>query len=656
MQRFNFLSSLKKPVEKLFTPKDETLFPAIQKTILNHDSKEFEAAFSKATLNPHFDMNAKDKDGNSLLHYCIQNSNAIQFNELVKKGADVTVTSNGETLLYSTVKSIVKAYADKSGFSASGPLIKILVEILNHPKTNLKERRGRSSLLRSITGIVRLQDLVGLSPENAQRFRLLKDIVIAGHRYGLEGRVRFDGFKVNLEGFGLGPAAEEVINTYQAFLTNEDIRKDLNVMYNTIHKTENVDYFDPRRNEVDVATLIQADLSCIGQPLKMTEFLERDRNKEITPVYICCSVNDPADHAIAYLFYDDFCVRINCGGSTNPDEVSGIKFYHIGNKKEFLKEMPKLLDSIRYAVDDSYLQKDFIEKCHLKLVYTVKRPDQRVGNCTFRSLEELQLALLIMHFYRYFANNSAKSWSLFSSSSVSKNLDFAKEAGEIVFNLLMHFDRDLGAIKFKQIEHRFSETDRAKIKRRCMEKGATDRIKKREKGLPGFYDGIKPRALPPSPPDFKEVERDNKEDMSTDATSLLKELEFDLEAESSFLQNESLYAYYHSQSIFPAKNLESKRGIERIILTADQMLIFAKEKGHVDEKDLQTLLELLKSNSDDAKNNPIYLKFIAELSGIDFIIYIPEENTFSIGFTSSKPAAETKEWIKGLDNLKLQMH
>lgn len=504
------LDHIKTVLNKQLVKKDLTLVPRLKKMIVNHEARAFSDLIKIAMENPHFDISEPDDEGVTLLGYAIENSTVSIFEQLLKLGADPNKKSKysgfksirekkyfEEGRLLSPLQQIFiyleREYNETAAFKLDqrSSLFKMLIALLNHPKTELTSPgiNSKQSILADFAKALRLRDLEGLNPKTASLVRLLKQATVVGHRFNLSGSLNIEGHPLWLEGFHLGMAAEEMLKTYQQFINHENIRAELNRLYNDTYGTKDVDYFKEDRTDVDVATLMLTDLMCISHPVDVKQFMERDKQKEITPIYI----SEPG-HAIAYLFYDNYCLRINCGWSSDLGEVPGIKIYQINDKEAMLKEIPTLLESLKRDVADDYLMGSFREKAKLKLIYTIKRPEQTVGNCTFRSFEELLHAMDVMHFFKYFNGLKEKPFSSkflsfieFAKMSIQEALQRAEKAGDIAFNLLMHFDKDLGALDLKEIDKYLTDDFRAKIKLVQRQVGSHDRL---GKGWNPIYDGL----------------------------------------------------------------------------------------------------------------------------------------------------------------------
>ena len=90
------------------------------------------------------------------------------------------------------------------------------------------------------------------------------------------------------------------------------------------------------------------------------------------------------------------------------------------------------MDSIKTPIEDSYLVGDFVKKCELKKVTTIELPCQWVGNCSWKSLEGLVLALIMMHLYKH--NTREGSILQFSPE---ESLDWAEVDAKKIFDLFL---------------------------------------------------------------------------------------------------------------------------------------------------------------------------------------------------------------------------
>lgn len=590
--------------------RDYKLLLEFQNAIKHDDLKAFKTSLEKSKQGYLSVIDARDNNRQTLLHYCIEHGSASIFEELIKLGADVTKTVYGKSLCVHLFDII--SCTGLSAFSLQEKWSRIAVQLLNHPDTNLKERdEDNSSIIRAFATRIRLSDLKGLSSEKLELLQTIKNIIITGHRYELKGQVTLEeGYILALERFTNGRAAEEMVNTYKAFLENPGVQNTLNVLYNFIPQTKDIDPM-----EVDVASLLQADLSCVGQPIELQEFLKRDKNGDITPVSVLCTV-DGRGHAISYLFYQNFCVRVNCGVSEDTTEVSGIKIYTIGDKNKFLEEIPKILNSLNCPINDSYFHDNFFKAASLKLLYTIPRPPQRSGNCTFRSLKELQYALLLMHFYKYFEKYIDKASEIFPDEL--STFQAAQRPAEMVFNLLMLFDNDLGILILHGLKKYFTKTMLFEINQRQVE--IEDLCESSWKGFDFRYKGVS----------------------EAEAKTLREEA-------GSLSARKSMLAYYFERTspVVDKKQhsaaVESKGEIERFTLTQKQLQLFACQIGQVKEGDIKQLFEVI--DADMSKNNedPIYLQFLANVDGLRFIIpSTVEENSYSLAIKTGKCADELK--------------
>ncbi len=364
--------------------------------------------------------------GSTLLGQAISLKHPRLCELLASAGADVNLPTDTYTCPIDMVlTSLRKEFASdyNCSFSIHGPLAEIMAILLNQPGIDLKRKYiGEQSLLGYLTKFIRLEDLPRLNNPTIQKLWLqLRILVLNAHRVDqkklylkdLKQAVANDevlkrseeymnmfGYSINLEQLTQGITGQELIKSYMHFLESDEIGQKLNQIINAVYKTDGANYLESEGGN-NLSSLVQIALSNIGQIPSNKEIQQNFDTKQITVLPVITSTKSRGDHAMTYLFYDDLCVRVNCGATVKyPDGTGGFTISQVGRIDKLRELMPKFQNSQVEPLDDHYLMGEFRAKCQLADMQKIKRDEQTVGNCTWKSSETLIWAIIFMTIYK----------------------------------------------------------------------------------------------------------------------------------------------------------------------------------------------------------------------------------------------------------------
>lgn len=436
----------------------------LKETILKNDFEKFTIKLAQIKeRNPNFNINKPDCSGATWLGYSIQAENIRIFEFLIAENADVNQFTSGYRPLNLAINFMLRGENSYSSFKATGPLVNILTSLVNHPKIDLAATYAQDrSLMSKLAVSFRRSDFPHINSELAELWDKLRIASIAAHRYSLKGYITIEGYGTDLEGFQIGVPPAEIIESFQDFLNDPSIRIEANGLLNMLYCTSTLNYFDPRNPIANIFSKVQEDLSCVGRKIEAKEFLERDHNEEITSTIVSTTIDPKSegDHAMAYLTFNDICIRVNRGDTVSPNRAHGITVYKIGAKAEFNSAFPKLLHSAHKPVNDSYLLGEFLQLSKMEPMHSIEMSAQVVGNCSWSSLEGLVNALFFAHIYKHFKRPLSSV-----RNSDDECLRWAEIEARKFTNLFMRFDRERGLKQLKSTERYFPNDLKAEAER-----------------------------------------------------------------------------------------------------------------------------------------------------------------------------------------------
>lgn len=421
------------------------LFINLRAAILTSNLKQFSDIMaqirSKFVL---FNLNQLDADKRTLLDSAICKENAIMVSGLLAVGADPNKPS-GSDLRVPLARALDFLYKNESvmaSFAATGDIVHIITHLVNQCNIDLKPiYEVNRSLLTQLAIGIKLSDFPKICSEKAALINRVKNVVLMGHRFDLKGQIEIANHNVNLEGCHLGISVAEVMQSYHEFLMSPEKRHELNALYNMLYSTNNINYFDENHiNTLDLATLVLADLSLVSQTIDIKTLKERHTHNQVTPVLVNTKVNSPVftgSHAISYVFSNDYCIRFNCGFKAFLGEISGMTVHTIGNKEEFWKNVPTILNSIQRQVLDTDLINHFHKVCALTPIFSVNFPEQMVGNCTYKAAEGIIFSEFFMHIFNHFKRPDS-----LIKDTLSECLHWAEIEAKKFFELFLAFDKN----------------------------------------------------------------------------------------------------------------------------------------------------------------------------------------------------------------------
>jgi len=341
--------------------------------------------------------------------------------------------------------------ADSASYSIKGQeeLIKI-INVLIRSGANLKLTFGRQasgdtrSVLALLANSFRMSDwhFFDLPAVVKEDWQLLKTINLAAHRNELGNlytshEVKMDeeasvlltqsrlpmsvvdahlmaikGYKIRLEGNRQGITGEEIVHSYNnVFMNDADCLKKLETLINEIFLEAGKRSHSPDDHQL-LAALVQANVSSFGQVERQSELKQALDLSGISVIPTLTSTKKPGDHAITYLFHDDLCVRINCGGTASPRDpfsTGGFSIYKIKDKKKFQDQWaPRFINSMKVPFDDKELTGAFLKDCcDVRPIAHIPMNKQKVGNCTWKSSEVGIRAIIYMNIYKIFKENNS---------------------------------------------------------------------------------------------------------------------------------------------------------------------------------------------------------------------------------------------------------
>lgn len=370
-------------------------------------------------------------DYRTLLDLAIQESMFEVCEGLLKIGASPNLASKGRTPLSVVFDMIIKE-AKTLGRASYGaeatPLKKMLCSLINEG-ADLKEiYADNNAYLAWIATSIRLESLPGLKKERKELLEKAKQLVLISHRHDLT-RANTDlfGHKITLEGLYEGITTAEIVDSFTHFVKNRDNILLMNELRDSaIHylSSSSLDVketkeFKETKEKKDVlesfskrqfVDQLMVDLSNMAQTVDEKLFAQNQRLNELTVLPIATTIRRSGDHAQSYLFWGDYCLRVNCGGTVDQSKSPpGIIIYRIKDKTHLQTEIQKFIHSSVEPIEDAYLLNDFINRLGLEKLFHIQMPAQTVGNCAWRSVEALFKAVLVINYFRILLRQHEKN-------------------------------------------------------------------------------------------------------------------------------------------------------------------------------------------------------------------------------------------------------
>lgn len=398
-----------------------TLTKKLIDAITKKDAEAVRQSLREAQNISTFNINLKTPDGKTLLDHALDAEHPEICRLLIQAGANVNEPSNGRTPIKKLLNIIHTKYGTFTGASYSlvSPYKELLSLVIDGPDPHGSPLRGADlkeiyyvntstvpnqpmSILAWIATNFRFQDLSIQREDIRSNFIKVRDLILNAHRFEDRRVMDIYGYQFSLEGLTQGITTLELLSSYNEFLDKKDVREELNALMNLAHNTDGIDYYQQaiQSKTVDLATQTAIDLRATVEPLDMRIIQDNQQHDQITAIPVLTTIKERGDHAQSYLICGDHCIRINCGGTVDPRGPQGITVYKIGDMKTFMEEVPTLLKSHQEPVKDEYLLGQFVKKGNLQEVYRVKVPSQIVGNCTWKSTEALNLAIIFMNIFK----------------------------------------------------------------------------------------------------------------------------------------------------------------------------------------------------------------------------------------------------------------
>lgn len=446
-------------------------------------------------------MNARDGNGKTPLYSSIRSADDALVERQLKQGADPNLPCTSNGYIY-PIHIALDTLCDLAGGSGSASfaincnvkeekLINI-IHLLKQYGADLKVTRGKDAL-----GVERPSALAELAISfrlsdwptdklNDTALRLqwekIRTAILAAHRAnaatrytiktprGLKTVSRKDykpkmgevqlldmfGYKIRLEKLTQGIAGKELADSYTAFMKDPSYMRSLDVLQRSLFREVGVECYQKGCSVLKESILAQivrfAQIDSIAQ---LTETLSTSNRISIIPTLT--TVINPGDHAMVYIFYNDYCVRVNCGATASKSEhaTRGTSVYKIKDKDAFKKIwLKKFINSQGEPIPDNELTGKFLEDCcggaGVQPVFRLIQNGQEVDNCCWKSDEAALFTILWINLYKVFYDgvNFAVSQS---QNKESYSFSRAAKYADVWYSLFLAWDRQYSLENYRRL-------------------------------------------------------------------------------------------------------------------------------------------------------------------------------------------------------------